>query len=213
MGTSVYRLDLPHDTGLKMSFNESILTDDLADLASRLQIDSKTKVVIFNSDVPRLFVAHFDLGLPSLAKLVLPQVTIGAAKSESATCGSPQDSTQSLASPKPAAAFSQEEGAARNSLAWSAETARRNTCLVQNNITAADTAEIGWINKAVDKSVELYHHAHKLSQRLRLFPLSALDGGKEGCGQGLGVKPQGCFGHWEEISGASGKSVRAGNTE
>lgn len=82
----VYTLDLPQYTGLKTSQNASILTvtfhnpsspinlwnqdtqDDLTDLVSRLQGDNETKIVIFNSDVPRFFMAHLDLTLPALAQ-------------------------------------------------------------------------------------------------------------------------------------------------
>jgi enoyl-CoA hydratase/carnithine racemase len=42
--------------------------NDLTDLVSRLQYGNETKVVIFNSDVPRFFVTHLDLTLPALAK-------------------------------------------------------------------------------------------------------------------------------------------------
>ncbi|KAK1688944.1 hypothetical protein BDP55DRAFT_506606, partial [Colletotrichum godetiae] len=77
----VYSIDLPDYTGLKTAQNGSILTvtfhnpsspinlwnldtqNDLIDLVSRLQENNKTKVVIFNSDVPRFFMAHLDLSL------------------------------------------------------------------------------------------------------------------------------------------------------
>lgn len=86
MASSVLSLDLPKYTGLKTAQDDSILTvtfhnpsspvnlwdedtqNDLTDLVSRLQTDNETKVVIFNSDVPRFFVAHLDLTLPALAK-------------------------------------------------------------------------------------------------------------------------------------------------
>lgn len=90
MASSVLSLDLPKYTGLKTAQNDSILTvtfhnpsspvnlwnddtqNDLTDLVSRLQRDNETKVVIFNSDVPRLFVAHLDLSMPSLANRKFP---------------------------------------------------------------------------------------------------------------------------------------------
>jgi enoyl-CoA hydratase/carnithine racemase len=90
MASSVLSLDLPKYTGLKTAQNDSILTvtfhnpsspvnlwngdtqNDLTDLVSRLQHDNETKVVIFNSDVPRFFVAHLDLTLPALAKRKIP---------------------------------------------------------------------------------------------------------------------------------------------
>lgn len=88
--SSVLSLDLPKYTGLKTAQNDSILTvtfhnpsspvnlwnedtqNDLTDLVSRLQHENETKVVIFNSDVPRFFVAHLDLTLPALAKRKTP---------------------------------------------------------------------------------------------------------------------------------------------
>ena len=51
--------------------------------------------------------------------------------------------------------------------------------LSSKDITAVDAAEIGWINKAFDTSRELYDYIDKLAQRLALFPLSALAGGKK----------------------------------
>ncbi|KAL6411066.1 enoyl-CoA hydratase [Ilyonectria robusta] len=81
----VMSLSLPQYKGLKTSLNSSILQvtfhnpsspvnlwnqdtqDDLTDLVSRLQKDNETKVVIFNSDVPRFFIAHMDTTMPSLA--------------------------------------------------------------------------------------------------------------------------------------------------
>jgi enoyl-CoA hydratase/carnithine racemase len=86
LATPISSLQLPKYQGLKTSLNSSILRvtlhnpsspvnlwnqdtqDDLTDLVSRLQRDNETKVVIFNSDVPRFFMAHLDLSLPSLAK-------------------------------------------------------------------------------------------------------------------------------------------------
>jgi enoyl-CoA hydratase/carnithine racemase len=77
-------LDLPHYTGLKTSLNHSVLevtfhnpnsainlwnqdtTDGMTDLVRRLQQDNETKVVIFQSDVPRYFMAHLDLSMPNL---------------------------------------------------------------------------------------------------------------------------------------------------
>ena len=90
MASSVLSLELPKYTGLKTAQNDSILTvtfhnpsspvnlwnedtqNDLTDLVSRLQTDNETKVVIFNSDVPRFFVAHLDLTLPALTKRKIP---------------------------------------------------------------------------------------------------------------------------------------------
>lgn len=72
-------LQLPDYRALKTSLNSSVLEvtfhnpdspivnlwsqdtqDDLTDLVQRLRDDNENKVVIFNSDVPRFFVAHVD---------------------------------------------------------------------------------------------------------------------------------------------------------
>jgi enoyl-CoA hydratase/carnithine racemase len=80
----VCALDLPEYTGLKTSLNHNVLevtfhnpnsainlwnqdtTDGMTDLVKRLQQDNETKVVIFQSDVPRYFIAHLDLSGPDL---------------------------------------------------------------------------------------------------------------------------------------------------
>lgn len=90
MASFVHSLDLPKYPGLKTAQNDSVLTvtfhnpsspvnlwnedtqNDLTDLVSRLQHDNETKVVIFNSDVPRFFIAHLDLTLPALAQRKTP---------------------------------------------------------------------------------------------------------------------------------------------
>jgi enoyl-CoA hydratase/carnithine racemase len=82
--STVCALDLPKYTGLKTSLNHSVLevtfhnpnsainlwnqdtTDGMTDLVRRLQQDNETKVVIFQSDVPRYFMAHLDLSVPNL---------------------------------------------------------------------------------------------------------------------------------------------------
>lgn len=79
-------LQLPEYKALKTSLDSNILTvtfhnpdspinlwnqdtqDGLIDLVERLQHDNETKVVIFNSDVPRFFTAHLDLSMPSVAE-------------------------------------------------------------------------------------------------------------------------------------------------
>jgi enoyl-CoA hydratase/carnithine racemase len=72
-------LELPNYTALKTSLKAGVLhvtfhnpesptinlwgrntQNDLTDLVGRLQNDNETKVVVFNSDVPRFFVAHLD---------------------------------------------------------------------------------------------------------------------------------------------------------
>lgn len=79
-------IDLPQYAGLKTSSNNSVLEvtfhnsnstinvwnrdiqDGMVDLVRRLQQDNETKVVIFRSDVPRYFLAHFDVAMPNLSK-------------------------------------------------------------------------------------------------------------------------------------------------
>jgi enoyl-CoA hydratase/carnithine racemase len=85
--SATHALDLPEYVGLKTSLNASILevtlhnpnsvvnfwsqdtTDGLSDLVERLRNDNDTKVVIFKSDVPQFFVAHYDLASLSPSKL------------------------------------------------------------------------------------------------------------------------------------------------
>jgi enoyl-CoA hydratase/carnithine racemase len=82
--STICALDLPKYTGLKTSLNHSVLqvtfhnpnsainlwnqntTDEMTDLVRRLQQDNETKVIIFQSDVPRYFMAHIDLSMPDL---------------------------------------------------------------------------------------------------------------------------------------------------
>ncbi|KXH62347.1 hypothetical protein CSAL01_10028 [Colletotrichum salicis] len=186
----VYSIVLPDYTGLKTAQNGSILTvtfhnpsspinlwnlktqNDLADLVSRLQGNNETKVVIFNSDVPRFFMAHPDLPLPELADPAfgeafgtliynvsqLPQVTIGAIEGRARGAGN-----ESLVSLDMRFAKSRA----------------MEYVLSSNDITAEDAAEIGWINKAFETSAEIYGYIGKLAQRFSWFLLSALNGGKK----------------------------------
>ncbi|KAM0334407.1 hypothetical protein ACHAQA_001433 [Verticillium albo-atrum] len=78
----VLALELPNYEALKTSLDSGVLhvtfhnpewptvnfwgkntQDDLTDLVERLQVDNDTKVVIFNSDVPRFYIAHLDTAI------------------------------------------------------------------------------------------------------------------------------------------------------
>ncbi|UPK95464.1 hypothetical protein LCI18_006399 [Fusarium solani-melongenae] len=190
MASSVLSLDLPKYTGLKTAQNDSILTvtfhnpsspvnlwnedtqNDLTDLVSRLQTDNETKVVIFNSDVPRL-----------------PQVTIGAVEGRARGAGNEFLVALDMRfATKVDTAFGQPEvgsglfpggGGSQFLTNLIGRGRAMEYILSSKDITAVDAAEIGWINKAFDTSRELYDYIDKLAQRLALFPQSALAGGKK----------------------------------
>ncbi|KAH8787878.1 ClpP/crotonase-like domain-containing protein [Diaporthe sp. PMI_573] len=190
MASSILSLDLPKYTGLKTAQNDSILTvtfhnpsspvnlwngdtqNDLTDLVSRLQHDNETKVVIFNSDVPRL-----------------PQVTIGAVEGRARGAGNEFLVALDMRfATKVDTAFGQPEvgsglfpggGGSQFLTNLIGRGRAMEYILSSKDITAVDAAEIGWINKAFDTSRELYDYVDKLVQRLALFPLSALAGGKK----------------------------------
>ncbi|EWZ28092.1 enoyl-CoA hydratase [Fusarium oxysporum Fo47] len=220
MASSALSLDLPQYTGLKSAQNDSILTvtlhnpsspvnlwnedtqNDLTDLVSRLQYDNETKVVIFNSDVPRFFVAHLDLTLPALAKPEfvesfatlmynvsrLSQVTIGVVEGRARGAGNEFLVALDMRfATKLDTAFGQPEvgsglfpggGGSQFLTNLIGRGRAMEYILSSNDIDAVDAAEIGWINKAFDTSRELYDYVDKLAQRLALFPLSALAGAK-----------------------------------
>ncbi|GKT44314.1 shugoshin protein [Colletotrichum spaethianum] len=217
----VHSIALPAYTGLKTAQNGSILTvtfhnpsspinlwnqdtqDDLTDLVFRLQGDNETKVVIFNSDVPKFFMAHLDLTLPALADPVfgeafgtliynisqLSQVTIGAVEGRARGAGNELlVSLDMRFATKGESLFGQPEvgsglfpgGGGSQFLPGLIGRGRAmEYVLSSNDITAEDAAEIGWINKAFDTSTEMYSYIDKLAQRFSWFPLSALSGGKK----------------------------------
>ncbi|GJC87252.1 short-chain-enoyl-CoA hydratase [Colletotrichum liriopes] len=217
----IYSLDLPGYTVLKTSQNGSILTvtfsnpsspiniwnqdtqDNLIDLVSRLQEDNRTKVVIFNSDVPRFFTAHLDLTLPALAKPEfvqtfgtlmynisrLPQVTIGAVEGRARGAGNEfLVSLDMRFATKGESLFGQPEvgsglfpgGGGSQFLPGLIGRGRAMEYILSSrDITAEEAARIGWINRAFDTSVDMYDSINQLAQRLSLFPLSALSGGKQ----------------------------------
>ncbi|QKD57341.2 ClpP/crotonase-like domain-containing protein [Fusarium oxysporum Fo47] len=189
MASSALSLDLPQYTGLKSAQNDSILTvtlhnpsspvnlwnedtqNDLTDLVSRLQYDNETKVVIFNSDVPRL-----------------SQVTIGVVEGRARGAGNEFLVALDMRfATKLDTAFGQPEvgsglfpggGGSQFLTNLIGRGRAMEYILSSNDIDAVDAAEIGWINKAFDTSRELYDYVDKLAQRLALFPLSALAGAK-----------------------------------
>ncbi|GKT66951.1 enoyl-CoA hydratase isomerase [Colletotrichum tofieldiae] len=217
----IYSLDFPGYTVLKTSQNGSILTvtfsnpsspiniwnqdtqDNLIDLVSRLQEDNRTKVVIFNSDVPRFFTAHLDLTLPALAQPEfvqtfgtlmynisrLPQVTIGAVEGRARGAGNEfLVSLDMRFATKGESLFGQPEvgsglfpgGGGSQFLPGLIGRGRAMEYILSSrDITAEEAARIGWINRAFDTSVEMYDFINQLAQRLSLFPLSALSGGKQ----------------------------------
>ncbi|KAK1708860.1 uncharacterized protein CLUP02_06721 [Colletotrichum lupini] len=216
-----YCIDLPDYTGLKTAQNGSVLTvtfhnpsspinlwnldtqNDLTDLVSRLQVNNETKVVIFNSDVPRFFMAHLDLSLPELADPAfgkefgtliynvsqLHQVTIGAVEGRARGAGNEfLVSLDMRFATKGESLFGQPEvgsglfpgGGGSQFLPGLIGRGRAmEYVLSSNDITAEDAANIGWINKAFDTSDEMYGYIDELAQRFSWFPLSALSGGKK----------------------------------
>ncbi|KAK7421196.1 hypothetical protein QQX98_002326 [Neonectria punicea] len=202
-------LSLPKYKGLKTSLNSSILRvtfhnpsspvnlwdkdtqDDLTDLVFRLQKDDSTKVVIFNSDVPRFFVAHLDLTLPSLAEpgfiksfgtlmyniSTLRQVTIGAVEGRARGAGNELlVALDMLFATKTDTVFGQPEvgsglfpggGGSQYLPGLIGRGLAMEYILSSMDITAGDAENIGWINKAFDTSSEF------------LFPLTALHGAKK----------------------------------
>ncbi|KAI8712302.1 hypothetical protein NCS52_01327900 [Fusarium sp. LHS14.1] len=207
MASSVLSLGLPKYTGLETAQNDSILTvtfhnpsspvnlwnddsqNDLTDLVSRLQHDNETKVVIFNSDVPRFFVAHLDLSMPSLANPDFVEVTIGAVEGRARGAGNEFLVALDMRfATKIDTAFGQPEvgsglfpggGGSQFLTNLIGRGRAMEYILTSKDITAVGAAEIGWINKAFDTSSELYDYVDKPAQRVALFPLSALSGAKK----------------------------------
>ncbi|TQN67631.1 Short-chain-enoyl-CoA hydratase [Colletotrichum shisoi] len=222
MAQAVNTLGLPEYAGLKTSQNASVLTvtfhnpsspinlwnqdtqGGLTDLVSRLQGDNETKVVLFNSDVPKFFVAHLDLAMPAVANrprsprafgtLIfnisrLPQVTIGAVEGRARGAGNELlVSLDVRFATKGESLFGQPEvgsglfpgGGGSQFLPGLIGRGRAmEYVLSSRDITAEDAAAIGWINRAIDTSAEMYGFVDELARRLSLFLLSALSGGKQ----------------------------------
>lgn len=214
-------LQLPEYKALKTSLASNILTvtfhnpdspinlwnqdtqDGITDLVERLQHDNETKVVIFNSDVPRFFTAHLDLSMPSVAEptfaatfatlmynlTTLRQVTIGAVEGRARGAGNEFLVALDMRfATKADTFFGQPEvgtglfpgGGGSQFLPGLIGRGRAmEYILSSNDITAADAEKIGWINKAFDSSADMYTYIEQLTSRLRLFPLTALYGAKK----------------------------------
>ncbi|KAH7150585.1 ClpP/crotonase-like domain-containing protein [Fusarium sp. MPI-SDFR-AT-0072] len=177
--SSVLSLDLPniltvtfHNPSSPVNLWNGDTQNDMIDLVSRLQHDNETKVVIFNSDVPRL-----------------PQVTIGAVEGRARGAGNEFLVALDMRfATKIDTVFGQPEvgsglfpggGGSQFLTNLIGRGRAMEYILSSKDITAVDAAKIGWINKAFDTSGELYDYVDKLAQRLALFPLSALAGGKK----------------------------------
>ncbi|KAL5610841.1 hypothetical protein FOBRF1_006958 [Fusarium oxysporum] len=121
---TAFALGLPECRGFKTAQNGSVLEVTLhnpdsatnlrgvdfqhgmADIVRRLRNDTKTKVIVFKSNIPQFFCAHLDLLIPSIesvglkfARLMfdisdLPQVTIGAV--EGRACGTGKEFLMAL---------------------------------------------------------------------------------------------------------------------
>ncbi|KAF7555572.1 hypothetical protein G7Z17_g2053 [Cylindrodendrum hubeiense] len=214
-------LKLPEYKALKTSLNSSVLTvtfhnadspvnlwnqdtqDGLTDLVERLQHDKETKVVIFNSDVPRFYVAHLDLSMPSVAEptfaetfatliynvSTLHQVTIGAVEGRARGAGNEflvaldmrfATKTDTLfGQPEVGTGLFPGGGGSQFLPGLIGRGRAMEYILSSKDITAGDAEKIGWINKAFDTSAEMYTYIDQLTSRLRLFPLTALYGAKK----------------------------------
>ncbi|KAH7017213.1 ClpP/crotonase-like domain-containing protein [Ilyonectria destructans] len=212
-------LQLPEYKALKTSLDSNILTvtfhnrdspvnlwnqdtqDGVTDLVERLQHDNETKVVIFNSDVPRFFTAHLDLSMPSVAErtstfatlmyniTTLHQVTIGAVEGRARGAGNEflvaldmRFATKNdtfFGQPEVGTGLFPGGGGSQFLPGLIGRGRAMEYILSSNDITAADAEKIGWINKAFDTSADMYTYIDQLTSRLRLFPLTALYGAKK----------------------------------
>ncbi|KAJ4357406.1 uncharacterized protein N0V89_001981 [Didymosphaeria variabile] len=215
---AVSALQLPEYTGLKTSLNNSILeitfhnadssvnlwnqdtSNGLTDIVRRLQRDNETKIVIFNSDVPRFFMAHLDLSMPDLVDSVpafaelmfnistLPQVTIGAVEGRARGAGSEllvsldmRFATKNdtlFGQPEVGNGLSPGGGGSQFLPGLIGRGLAMEYILSANDINACEAERIGWINKAFDTAEDMHLYINRLTSRLRLFPQSALSGAK-----------------------------------
>ncbi|KAI9170536.1 putative enoyl-CoA hydratase/isomerase YngF [Paramyrothecium foliicola] len=210
-------LELPNYRALKTSLDKGVLRvtfhnpdspivnlwsqdtqDELTDLVKRLNVDNETQVVVFNSDVPRFFVAHLDtaiFGGPNtnfiftFATLLynistLPQVTIGAIEGRARGAGAEFLSSLDMRfATKLDTLIGQPE--VTNGLILGGGGGQFLTRLIGRgrameyilsgrDVTASEAERIGWVNRAFETTVEMYNHIEGLTSRIRLFPYTAL---------------------------------------
>ncbi|KZL70899.1 enoyl-CoA \hydratase/isomerase [Colletotrichum tofieldiae] len=178
----IYSLDFPGYTVLKTSQNGSILTvtfsnpsspiniwnqdtqDNLIDLVSRLQEDNRTKVVIFNITIGAVEGRARGAGNEFLVSLDMRFATKGESL---------------FGQPEVGSGLFPGGGGSQFLPGLIGRGRAMEYILSSRDITAEEAARIGWINRAFDTSVEMYDFINQLAQRLSLFPLSALSGGKQ----------------------------------
>ncbi|KAH7187500.1 ClpP/crotonase-like domain-containing protein [Fusarium oxysporum] len=192
-------LELPSYTALKTSLKSGVLfvtfhnpesptinlwgrntQSDLTDLVGRLEADNDTKVVVFNSDVPRFFVAHLDASI-----LAEPNgLTIGAIEGKARGAGAEflealdmrfATKTETLLSqPEVGVGLTPGGGGAQFLTHLIGRGRAMEYILSAKDITADEAERIGWINKAFETSSDMYAYIEGLTSRIRLFPLNSL---------------------------------------
>ncbi|EXM16002.1 Enoyl-CoA hydratase/isomerase [Fusarium oxysporum f. sp. vasinfectum] len=211
-------LELPYYTALKTSLKSGVLfvtfhnpesptinlwgrntQSDLTDLVGRLEADNDTKVVVFNSDVPRFFVAHLDASIlvePNGPDIIYPfatllhkittlrQVTIGAVEGRARGAGAEflealdmrfATKTETLLSqPEVGVGLTPGGGGAQFLTHLIGRGRAMEYILSAKDITADEAERIGWINKAFETSSDMYAYIEGLTSRIRLFPLNSL---------------------------------------
>ncbi|KAH9204004.1 enoyl-CoA hydratase/isomerase family protein [Leptodontidium sp. 2 PMI_412] len=176
---------------------------DVTDLVGRLQNDNETKAVVFNSDYPKFFMAHAELGgsqpfdptfgsrtVEVLNNMTnLRQATIGAVEGRARGAGNEfLVSIDMRFATKAESVFGQPEvglgivpggGGSQYVSRLIGRGRAMEYILSSADINANDAEAIGWINKAFDSSEEMYAHIDTITSRLALFPLEAIGAAKQ----------------------------------
>ncbi|KAM0239604.1 hypothetical protein ACHAP5_008175 [Fusarium lateritium] len=211
-------LELPNYTALKTSLKSGVLfvtfhnpespdinlwgrntQKDVEDLVERLEADDTTKVVIFNSDVPKFFVAHLDASIliePNGPDIIytfstllhkittLRQATIAAIEGKARGAGAEfiealdmRFATKTdtlLCQPEVGVGLTPGAGGAQFLTHLIGRGRAMEYILSSKDITAEEAERIGWINKAFDTSSDMYAYIEELTSRIRLFPINCL---------------------------------------
>jgi len=175
---------------------------DLLHLAKELEADSQTKVVIFRSDNPEFFLAHYDLGsqldAPSMALPPgmpsplsglfsrfsrLPQVTIGELRGRARGAGSEfllaldmrfaAHETAVLGQPEIGVGLLPGAGGTVRLTQMLGRGRALEVCLGGEDFDANTAERYGWINRALP-SEQLSEFCDALAQRIASFPASGI---------------------------------------